>query len=99
MGTVKLAGLPEYSNIEIAVNVGRAGELWDWYKKTLAGNMERKDISIIILNNTNNPVVRYNVRNAWPCAWHGPELEALENGTAREVIEIAHEGFTREGAD
>lgn len=98
-GPVKLAGLPEYSNIILGASVDKTGELWNWYKQVLSGQSARKNMVIVILDNSNNQLVRYTIRNAWPCAWHGPELHALENETARDVIEIAHEGFQREVLD
>ena len=38
--------------------------------------------------------VRWNLQNAWPSKWVGPELKASANEIAIETLEICHEGIT-----
>src|SRR5213596_3298212 len=46
----KLPGLVEYSNITLTRGITDDHELWDWCKKSLDGNVERKHGSIILLD-------------------------------------------------
>jgi phage tail-like protein len=62
----------------------------------LDGNVQRTTGSIVLLDASRNPILRWNFRNAWPCKWVGPALNATGNEVAIESIEIAHEGFELE---
>lgn len=39
------------------------------------------------------PVISWQLRNVYPSAWHGPELDAMTMGIAMERLELQHEGF------
>ena len=65
--------------------------LFNWYKDAVNGQYSRKSLSIIILDNAANEIMRYNVFEAWPCRWRFGALSALGNGTIVEEIEIAIE--------
>jgi hypothetical protein len=52
------------------------------------------DVSIIIQDELKQEQVRYNLRNAWPSKWVGPDLKSGASEMAIEQLEIAHEGVT-----
>lgn len=89
----KLPGLRKYSNIVLKRGFTRDTSLWNWYSAIVAGNLVRVSVSIRLLDQANNPVVAWNVRNAWPCRWAGPVLTAGSSDVAIETVEICHEGF------
>ncbi|MEW6742701.1 MAG: phage tail protein [Planctomycetota bacterium] len=95
--SIKIPGLVAYSNVILRASVTQTDALWAWYKKIVSGALEKRHMVITILDGTNNPVVRYKILNAWPCAWRTPDLHALVDKTALEEIELAIEGFEREG--
>lgn len=92
----KLPGLTKYSNIVLKRGVTADTSLWNWYKTVLDGNVQRTTGSIVLLDASRNPILRWNFHNAWPCKWEGPALKAPSNEVAIESIEIAHEGFELE---
>ena len=91
----KLPGLTEYSNIILSRGVTDSRELYEWRMKVINGNIERKNGSIVLLNDNREEVARWSFVNGWPCRMSGPALNALEDDIAIEELEICHEGFER----
>jgi phage tail-like protein len=96
--SLKLPGLTKFSNIVLKRGITRDTALWQWRKSIVDGNPDRRNGSIILLDETHNPVLRWNFRNGWPCKWEGPCLDASSNEIAIEALEIAHEGLELEVA-
>ena len=88
----KLPGLIKYSNISLKWGMTDDRELWDWHNKVLQGKVERKNGSIILLDEAGAEKLRWNFRNAWPSKWSGPSFNATGNDVAIESLEIVHEG-------
>ncbi len=89
----KLPGLNKYSNITLKWGMTDDHELWDWRKKAMTGKVERKNGSIVLLDDTGAEKMRWNFREAWPTKWTGPSFNATGNEVAIETLEIAHEGL------
>ena len=91
--TRKLPGLTRYANIVLRRGVTQDRELWDWRKNIVDGNPDRRNGSIILLDDQRQQVVRWNFREGWISKWQGPAFNAKANEVAIETIEIAHEGL------
>jgi phage tail-like protein len=89
----KLPGLNKYSNITLKWGMTDDTELWDWRKKAIAGKVERKNGSIVLLDEAGEEKLRWNFREAWPTKWTGPSFNATGNEVAIESLEITHEGL------
>lgn len=89
----KLPGLNKFSNITLKWGMTDDTELWDWRKKAMTGKIERKNGSIVLLDDTGAEKMRWNFREAWPTKWTGPSFNATGNEVAIETLEIAHEGL------
>lgn len=89
----KLPGLNKYSNITLKWGMTDDTELWDWRKKAITGKVERRNGSIVLLDETGEEKLRWNFREAWPTKWTGPSFNATGNEVAIETLEIAHEGL------
>jgi phage tail-like protein len=89
----KLPGLTKYANIVLRRGVTKDDELWNWRKAVVDGNVDRRNGSITLLDDSHNEVVRWNFYNGWPSKWEGPALDAKANEVAIETLEIAHEGL------
>lgn len=63
--TTKMAGLRKYGNVSMKRGVfkGRK-EYFEWYKTFKMHKPERRDVSITLLDEEGNPVVRWNLRAA-----------------------------------
>jgi phage tail-like protein len=92
----KLPGLTKHPNLVLRRGVTQDAELWNWRRTVVDGKVERRNGSIVLLDDDRSPVVRWTFRNGWISKWTGPELNAKGSEVAIETIEIAHEGLARD---
>lgn len=91
----KLPGLNKFSNITLKWGISDDTDLWDWRNKAADGKVERRNGSIVLLDDAREEKMRWNFREAWPTKWTGPSFNATGNEVAIETLEIAHEGVER----
>jgi phage tail-like protein len=93
--TRSLPGLVKYSHITLKWGMTDDTALWDWRQKATDGKVERKNGSIVLLDDTGEEKMRWNFHDAWPTKWTGPSFNATGNEVAIETLEIAHEGVKK----
>lgn len=91
----KLPGLTKYGNITLKWGITDSMEIYDWHKATVDGNIIRKNISIIVVDEAGNDKARWNFVSAWPTKYDAPDFDAKGNDIAIESLEIVHEGMSR----
>lgn len=91
----KLPGLNTYSNISLKWGFSDDTELWEWRLAAMEGNIERKNGSIVLLDDTGTEMSRWNFREGWPTKWAGTTFNATVNEVAIETLEIVHEGVVK----
>lgn len=89
----KLPGLKKFGNVTLKRGVAVGQDFLAWRSSVIDGLIDRRDISIVILDEQRVEQVRYNLASAWPGKWTGPELKASANEIAIETLEILHEGI------
>ncbi len=89
----KLAGLNRFSNVTLKRGLTQDATLWAWFNNAATGNLMREPVTITLLDQADNPVLVWRLKNAWPCKWIGPVLVANSSDVAIETLEIAHEGI------
>ena len=89
----KLPGLHKVGDVTLKRGLTRDLSLWNWVNSALAGNINRPSVLITLLDQTDNPVLSWRLRNAWPRKWCGPVLNAGSSEVAIEELELAHEGL------
>lgn len=89
----KEPGLTTYATLVLKRGYTQDRALWQWYQTILDGNVQRKQLSVMLLDAERNPVLRWNFHGAWISKYEGPRLHACGNDIAMETVEIAHEGF------
>jgi phage tail-like protein len=94
----KQPGLMKYGNITLKRGVTKNPDLVTWIKSVMDGDIIRANVAIILRDELDNDVVRWNLREAWACKWTGPDLKANASEISIETLEICHEGLEREGA-
>ena len=92
--TQKVPGSTHTHNLVLRWPTDDDRELNDWYQRILDGQLDRRNGSIILLDETGNARVRWNFTNAWPAKWRGPSFDAEGNDIAIETLELAHEGIS-----
>ncbi len=95
---LKFPGMVKFSNLTLKRGVAAAdNEFYDWWKDVVdLRNVPRRDITISLLDEKQEPVMVWKVKKAWPVKVEGPGLKATGNEVAIESMEIAHEGLTIE---
>lgn len=91
----KRPGRTKYSNIVCKRGYVATEDLWEWRKKVMDGKVERKPVSIILLNDNGGEIMRYNGFEAWPCKWKGYSLDGKGADVAVEEIEFVVERWDR----
>lgn len=92
----KLPGRVKYANVVLKRGIAGRMELFDWWKAVRDGVIERRTVTITLLDEQRNPVQRWQLRNAWPSKLDYGRLQGLGNEVAIETLELAHEGFETE---
>jgi len=93
----KMPGIPQYSNITLKRGVYKSdNEFFQWLNTVKMNNIERRDLTISLLNESHEPVTSWKVKYAWPCKVEGPTLNSTGNEVAVESIELCHEGINIE---
>jgi len=92
---IKVTGLTHYTNIHLKRGILGSLDLYEWFDKVSKGDIDdaTKDISIILLNEERDEVLRWNIYRARPVALQGTRLEAEHCAVAIEELVLAHEGF------
>jgi phage tail-like protein len=93
--TRKLTGLNSFSAITLKRGVTDSDELWKWRLTAVDGKAERKNGSIVLLDEAGTEKIRWNFSNAWASKWTGPAFNSTGNSIAVETLEITHEEITR----
>ena len=91
----KLPGLTRHANIVLRRGVTQDAELWNWRRTVEDGQVDRRNGSIVLLDDARTEVLRWNFVAGWISKWEGPTLNAEGNEVAIETIEIAHEGLRK----
>lgn len=92
----KLPGLKKFANITLKRGFTDSTDLWDWRKKVLDGQTERRSGAIVLLNEAREPAIRWSFQSGWPRKLDGPSLNAKTSDVAIETLEITHEGLAME---
>jgi|SRR6266850_846637 len=92
--TIKMPGMAKYSNVTLKRGVVAGdNEFFIWLSTVKLNTVERRDLTISLLNEEHNPVMTWKVLRAFPCKLEGVQLKASGNEVAVESIELAHEGL------
>ena len=89
----KLPGLAKYPNVTLKRGIAGRTDLFEWWKAVRDGQVQRRNVTITLLDEQRQAVYRWLLRNAWPVKIEGPSLHASANEVAIESLELAHEGL------
>lgn len=93
---LKLPGRRKFTNITLKRGVTANAQFLTWRPKIEGGKIkvEKKNLSILLFNQAGETVKTWNVVQAYPVKWTGPDLKATSMEVAIESLELAHEGWT-----
>lgn len=94
---VKMSGIKKFSAVTLKKGVfAKDNNFFDWFSKIDMNTIERKSITISLLDETGKPTMVWTLSNAWPSKISGTDLKSDGNEVAVETLEIAHEGLSIE---
>ena len=94
---VKMPGQAKYSNVTLKRGIIKGdNDFFNWINTVQLNQVERRDVSIKLLNEAHEPVRIWKLKNAWPCKVSAADLKADGNEVAIETIELVHEGLVIE---
>lgn len=93
--TIKMPGLRKFNNITLKRGIMQSdNKFFQWLISGMKlSKVDRKDLTISLLNEKHEPVMAWKVSRAFPVKLEGPQLKATGNEVAIESLEIAHEGL------
>lgn len=91
-----IPGQVEYAEVTLRYGLTKSRELWDWFLKSIQGTVERRNVSVIMLEpNGVDEALRWNLLNAWPSEWRGAALDAMGREAAIEELKLAFDTLER----
>jgi phage tail-like protein len=94
----KLPGLRKFGPITLKRGVIKDPALWDWYRNIATGTADRRNGTVVLMDELRQDVLRWHFEAGWPNKIEGPSLKAAANEVAIESIEIIVEDITLEVA-
>ena len=94
---LQMPGMQVFNEIELKRGTfANDNEFYEWWNTVALNTIERRDITISLLNENHEPVVVWKVKNAWPTKVSSTDLNSTGNEVAMESISLANEGITME---
>ena len=96
---IKMPGMRKFSNITLKRGtVAGDSDFYKWVQNiNLDAAVERRDITISLLDETHAPVMGWKAKQAFPIKLAASDLKADGNEVAIESIELVHEGLSLVG--
>ncbi len=92
---IKMPGMKKLSNITLKRGIFKSdNEFYDWWNTIQLNQVERRDITISMLDENHMPIIVWKARSAWAFKVDCGDLKSDSNDVAIESMEIAHEGLT-----
>jgi phage tail-like protein len=89
----KLPGRVKYTNVTLKRGIAD-DSLWKWFTTGLYdAKVKRRDISIILYNADRTKAKRWNLIEAFPTKWSGPDFNTDGAQVAVETLELTHHGM------
>jgi phage tail-like protein len=92
--THQLLGRRKQATMTLKNGVGTSA-LISWYVATMAGVFTtpgmglRRTVTIVLLNSLKIPVMTWNIEDAMPVKWSGPQLKTGENSVAIQTLQLS----------
>ena len=97
----KLPTSPKHSNLVLKRGIMLpSSALFSWCRATLEADLsqriEPKDVLVSLLDQKQQPMISWNVTNAWPVKWQVARFRADESNIAIETLEFAYSSLSRQ---
>jgi phage tail-like protein len=83
----------KYGNLTLKHGLTTSESLWNWHSDVVRGKIQRRRITVMLMDREGAEERRWCVEQAYPVKWMGPDLKADGSAVAIESLEFAHYGF------
>lgn len=91
----KIPGIRKFSNIILKRGLIKGdNDFFKWINTKSNGNIERRDITVNLLDEAHVPIFTWKIIRAFPVRYVGPVLISDDSEVALEALELTHEGLT-----
>ncbi len=84
----QLPGRRKSATISLKNGVGKS-ELLDWYLLAMSGEFSRKSVTVTLFNVQRIAFMVWEIDDAFPVKWTGPQLKTDDNTIAIQTLELA----------
>jgi phage tail-like protein len=89
----RLPGRAKYQNIKLTRPVDPSSAQVAGWVASVQARLTRQTAQVAVLDATGEPVAVWDLMDAFPVRWTGPNLDVGSNQVASETLELAHNGF------
>ncbi len=91
----KFPSRTDFGNLTLKHGVTESSDLYEWFLRVMQGKDDRKLVSVILMTEALEELVRWEFLNAFPVKWSGPSLQVGSGAVSIETLELAHEGLIK----
>jgi phage tail-like protein len=93
--TTKMPGIKKFGNVTMKKGVFvNDNTFWDWYNQIKMSTLQRRTITIKLLDESGKVNMQWQLNNALPTKIISTDLKSGGNEVAIDSIEISHESLT-----
>ena len=92
----RIPGLRKFGPITLKRGMVSDTTLWDWYRNIVNGKQDRRNGSVILMDEQRNDVLRWHFVSGWPNKISASDLKASGNELAVESVELIVEDIVFE---
>lgn len=89
----QLPGRRKATRITLKRGVGK-NKLVDWYLEMMHEKFERRSVTVKLLDMAYKPIMTWQLQNAFPVKWTGPQLKSSDSSLAIQTLELVGGEFT-----
>jgi phage tail-like protein len=90
----KMPGMQKFGDITLSRGVFQSdNDYYNWMNTVNLNSIEKRDVTISMLNEAHEPIVTWQIKQAFPIKISGPGLKSDSNEIAIEKLVLAHEGI------
>jgi phage tail-like protein len=94
--TIKMPGIQKFGNVTLKKGIFKDKGFWALYDAVKMNTIDRKTITISLLDEKNAVAMSWTLTNAFPSKITATDMKADGNEVSIETMELAHEGLAIE---
>lgn len=98
----KLPKGTKHQNLTLKRGLTTSNDLWNWHRDVVMGKVKRRTVYVVLQNSKSTGQIdwdygnMYQIIDAFPVRWSGPDLRSEGNVVALETLEFAHHGIKKQ---